>query len=227
MYKNQWVPSRLPDFTNMSTSRSPHLLLLLSTPLDSTSKSWWCWWCWETASGQTKTSDRVYSHSTNLHWFAAKWRRSIISYRRRTVCLFPDPLNLLPDLATAEPTFADHITDCDKGGEYQRPWFATASDLLWCAACYEHPYTSPYPQCDSGFVCCHTVCLTVARPSVVESTAKNGRWRSHPSSVCCQTDCLSVARRLVSVARRGDVGANPLFVCCHLSNEKGGEYQCP
>ena len=36
--------------------------------------------------------------------------------------------------------------------------------------------------------------------------------------VCCQTNCLSVARRLVSVARLSDEGANPLFVCCHLSN---------
>ena len=65
-----------------------------------------------------------------------------------------------------------HITDCDKGGEYPHRWFATASDLLWCAACYEHPYSSPYPQCDSGFVCCHTVCLTVARPPVLESACE-------------------------------------------------------
>ena len=62
-----------------------------------------------------------------------------------------------------------HITDRDKGGKYPCPWFSTASDLLWCSACYVHPYSSPYPQCDSGFVCCQTVCLTVARPSVVKS----------------------------------------------------------
>ena len=64
------------------------------------------------------------------------------------------------------------ITDCDKRGEYPRLWFTTASDLLWCAACYEHPYSSPYPQCDRGFVCCQTVLLTFARPSVVESAVR-------------------------------------------------------
>ena len=48
-----------------------------------------------------------------------------------------------------------HITDCDKGGEYSRPWFASASDWLWYAACYESadqplPSSSAFPQCISG-----------------------------------------------------------------------------
>ena len=88
-----------------------------------------------------------------------------------------------------------HITDCDKGGEYPHPWFATASDKLWCAACYEHPYSSPYPQCDSGFVCCQTVCLTVARPAVLESAVRKRPMTEPPYFclfpdrllVCCQT----------------------------------------
>ena len=50
------------------------------------------------SSDLTKTSDRVFSHSTSPHWSAAKQSSPIKSYRRRTVCL-------LPDSATAEPTF--------------------------------------------------------------------------------------------------------------------------
>ena len=59
------------------------------------------------SSGLTKTSDRVFSHSTSLHWSAAKRSSPIKSYRRRTVCLFPDPSSLLPDSETAEPTFVN------------------------------------------------------------------------------------------------------------------------
>ena len=59
------------------------------------------------SSDLTKTTDRVFSHSTSPHWSAAKRSSPIKSYRRRTVCLFPDPSSLLPDSATAEPTFVD------------------------------------------------------------------------------------------------------------------------
>ena len=52
------------------------------------------------SSDLTKTSDRVFSHSTSPHWSAAKRSSPIKSYRRRTVCLFPDPSSLLPDPAT-------------------------------------------------------------------------------------------------------------------------------
>ena len=77
----------------------------------------------------------------------------------------------------------------------------------------------PIPrQCDSGFVCCQTVCLTVARPPVLESAVRKRPMTEPPFFVCFQTDCLSVARRFVSVARLGDEGANPLFVCWYLSN---------
>ena len=43
------------------------------------------------SSDLTKTSDRVFSHPTSPHWSAAKRSSPIKSYRRRTVCLFPDP----------------------------------------------------------------------------------------------------------------------------------------
>ena len=59
------------------------------------------------SSDLTKTSDRVFSRSTSPHWSAAKRSSPIKSYRRRTVCLFPDPSSLLPDSAMAEPTFVD------------------------------------------------------------------------------------------------------------------------
>ena len=108
-------------------------------------------------------------------------------------------------------------THCGKGGGYSCARFATALDLLWCAACYGHPYPSHYLQCASGFVCCQTACLTVAMQTLrPRFCCQNGRWRSHPSFVCCQTVCLSVAIPLVSVARFSDGGANPLFVCCHF-----------
>ena len=63
---------------------------------------------------------------------------------------------------------------------------------------------------DCLYDCCQTL-----RPRVC---CQNGRWRSHPSFACCRTIGLSVVRPLVSVARLSDGGANPLFVCCPLSN---------
>ena len=98
-----------------------------------------------------------------------------------------------------------HIIDCDKGGEYPRPW----------AACYEHPYSSPYPQCDSGFVCCQTVCLTVARPSVVESALRKSPM-TEPPFICLFPDRLLVCCQTLGVCcqtRRWR--SQPLFVMCY------------
>ena len=83
-------------------------------------------------------------------------RMGIGSWSQNLAAIYKN--NLSPELFICH-----HITKCDKGGKYLCPWFATASDLLWRAACYGHPYPSPYPQCDSSFVCCQAVCLTVAQ----------------------------------------------------------------
>ena len=174
------------------------------------------------SSDLTKTSDRVFSHSTSPHWSTAKRSSPIKSYRRRTVCLFPDPSSLLPCQTRRRRNrlllICHHIIDCDKGGEYPRPWFATASDLLWYAACYEHPYSSPYPQCDSGFVCCQTVCLTVARPSVVESALRK-RPMTEPPFICLFPDRLLVCCQTLGVCCKTRRWRSQPFVCrCYLSN---------
>ena len=165
------------------------------------------------SSDLTKTSDRVFSHSTSPHWSAAKRSSPIKSYRRRTVCLFPDPSSCQTRrLRNRLLLICHHIIDCDKGGEYPRPWFATASDLLWYAACYEHPYSSPYPQCDSDFVCCQTVCLTVARPSVVESALRK-RPMTEPPFICLFPDRLLVCCQTLSVCCQTLQWRSQPFVC--------------
>ena len=108
-----------------------------------------------------------------------------------------------------------HIIDCDKGGEYPRPWFATASDLLWYAACYEHPYSSPYPQCDSGFVCCQTVCLTVAIPSVVECVLRK-KPMTEPPFICLFPDRLLVCCQTLGVCCQTLRWRSQPFVCLLL-----------
>ena len=78
------------------------------------------------------------------------------------------------------------------------------------------PSSSASPQCTSrlNFEESQIAVVMLMMPG----SSGKGRWQSHPLFVCFQTDCLSVAKRLVSVARLGDGGANPLFVCCYLSN---------
>ena len=175
------------------------------------------------SSDLTKTSDRVFSHSTSPHWSAAKRSSPIISYRRRTVCLrlFTDPSSLLPDSATAEPTFVDLSSH---HWLRQRRWvsasmvcdclrLAMVCCMLWTpiliALSMVRQWFCLLP--DGLFDCCQTLGRRVC-------SEKKVRWQSHPLFVCCQTNCLSVARRLVSVARLGYRGANPLFVYCYLSN---------
>ena len=117
------------------------------------------------SSGLTKTSDRVFSRSTSPHWSAAKRSSPIKSYHyiisyRLSVC-FQTPRVCCQTRPRRNRLLliCHHITDCDKGGEYPHPWFATASDLLWYAAWCEHPYTHrPIHSV--------TVVLSVARRSV-------------------------------------------------------------
>ena len=67
-----------------------------------------------------------------------------------------------------------------------------------------HMYSSPSLQCDSGFVCFQTVCLTVARPSVLESAVRK-RTMTQPPFICLFPDRLLVCCQTLSV-------------CCYLSN---------
>ena len=123
----------------------------------------------------------------------AKRSSPIISYRRRTVCLFPDPLSLLPDSATAGPDLClSVITSLLATKEVSIRVHVlglpqTCYGVLHVMDIHTHRL---YPQCDSGFVFCQTDSLTVTRPHRHRVCCPNGRCWSHHLFVCCQTACL-------------------------------------
>ena len=98
--------------------------------------------------------------------------------------------------------------------------FATAINLIWYA--YGHPYPSAYLQCNSDFVCCQSVCWTVARPPGIESVARMADDGA--------TLLLSVAR-LSACLLPDSATAEPTLslsaVTYQTYYEKGVDYQCP
>ena len=184
------------------------------------------------SSDLTKTSDRVFSHSTSPHWSAAKRSSPNKSYRRRTVCLFPDPSSLLPDSATAEPTFVDLSSH---RWLRQRRWVSASMvcDCLRLAMVCCMLWTSILIALstvwqwfcllpDGLFDCCQTLSRRVCSEKTADDRATLYLSVSRPTA-CLLPDAWC----LLPDSAMEEPTLCLSVVTCQTDHEKGDEYQCP